>query len=443
MDLRKLSKRALEIVRRGGVTRAFFLLAFGTGAGQVLAAICLPLISRLYTPANFGVLGLFSAVAGIIAVVAALRYETAIVIPEDDRTAAKILIAGCLTVLLSGLGLYTIIGVMFLTGHIPHVVLQIRFALWMLPLSQVGFGWQALFLNWSLRKREYKRVARIKVWQGVILVSTQVILGLLHFKAYGLIIAFVMGQAAGMTQLAASCWANDRHAFKGLTLRACLSTAIEYWKFPAFSSPAQLINAFGTNLPQIAITSLFGAGIGGAYAFATRVFMTPGTLVAQSVNQVYMVELSRSLSSHTGQPERLYRKAAAGCLAVGAGIAVLAFAAPLWFPVLFGKQWHLAATYSQIMAPALCAVIGGSPLLCFHLTGLNSWQLMWDSSRCLGLAAAIWVFGVLFADSHLVVVATTAVTCVAYSIAIWLSLIAIRHSAASRTAQLNYGMKSA
>lgn len=271
------------------------------------------------------------------------------------------------------------------------------------------------------------------------MVCCQLILGFLHVRTLGLVISFVVGQAAGVTQLARACWVNDRAAFVGISLRACFSTAAQHWRFPAFSSPAALINAFGTNLPQIAITSMFGLEVGGAYALAMRVFMTPSSLLGQSIAQIYNVELSRSLWTPSGEPERLFRKATMGTAGAGVLIASLALSSPFWFTIIFGRQWDLAASYSLLLTPALWAMTAGSPLFCFHLTGLNSWQLIWDASRLAALALVLWVFGSLHRSAQLVVISTSCVTFVAYSLAILLNLIAIRHCVVSRVSGLNVG----
>ena len=56
----------------------------GAGAAQMLAVLSMPLLSRLYAPADFGVLGVFMATVTIAAVFVTGRYEMAIPLPDRD-----------------------------------------------------------------------------------------------------------------------------------------------------------------------------------------------------------------------------------------------------------------------------------------------------------------------------------------------------------------------
>src|SRR5690625_4809932 len=80
------------------------VLVSGTAAAQVVAMVLSPIITRLYGPEAFGVMGTFNAIVTIIAPVAALTYPIAIVLPKKDRDAKGIiklslLIAGFIAML--------------------------------------------------------------------------------------------------------------------------------------------------------------------------------------------------------------------------------------------------------------------------------------------------------------------------------------------------------
>src|SRR3954471_16287753 len=70
----------------------------GTAFGQLLAIAVSPLLSRLYTPADFGLFSLVNAFAMVLGTVAALRYEMAIPLPRaDDEARAVLVVAACVT----------------------------------------------------------------------------------------------------------------------------------------------------------------------------------------------------------------------------------------------------------------------------------------------------------------------------------------------------------
>ena len=62
-------------------------LVGGTLAGQVLAVVTAPIISRMYSPEEMGQYTLFISVFMTVVAVAGLRYDMAIVLPKSHANA--------------------------------------------------------------------------------------------------------------------------------------------------------------------------------------------------------------------------------------------------------------------------------------------------------------------------------------------------------------------
>lgn len=89
-------------------------LVSGTTLAQVITILSAPIISRLFAPQAFGVLNVFTSIAGIVSIVICLRYEYAIILPEDDTDAINIF-ALCLII---AFGISAVAGVILLiVGH--------------------------------------------------------------------------------------------------------------------------------------------------------------------------------------------------------------------------------------------------------------------------------------------------------------------------------------
>ena len=67
-------------------------LGSATVLGQILGVIVTPVLSRLYSPADFGAYQLFISIVTIIAVVSCLSYQIAINLPKKDEDAASIVV---------------------------------------------------------------------------------------------------------------------------------------------------------------------------------------------------------------------------------------------------------------------------------------------------------------------------------------------------------------
>ncbi len=74
-------------------------LASGTAIAQLMLVLATPLLTRLYTPADYGTLAVYSSTLTVLLVLASLRYESAIPLPEDEDVAGSVL---ALTLLVLG-----------------------------------------------------------------------------------------------------------------------------------------------------------------------------------------------------------------------------------------------------------------------------------------------------------------------------------------------------
>ena len=66
------------------------LLLGGTAGAQMLTVLAAPLLTRLYSSEDFGLLSVYTSLLALIGVVSSLRYELAIPLPEDDGEAANV-----------------------------------------------------------------------------------------------------------------------------------------------------------------------------------------------------------------------------------------------------------------------------------------------------------------------------------------------------------------
>jgi len=66
-------------------------LMSGTLIAQVIMFISIPILTRLYTPTEFGLYSTFTAVITIIGSISSLKYDQAIMLPKRDKDAEALL----------------------------------------------------------------------------------------------------------------------------------------------------------------------------------------------------------------------------------------------------------------------------------------------------------------------------------------------------------------
>ena len=81
--------------------RRLTILSGGFLLGQLLILATSPILTRLFTPAEFGVYAVFTALTGIFGNVLSMRYELAVPIAKGDRDAAALRPRRCCAVVAS------------------------------------------------------------------------------------------------------------------------------------------------------------------------------------------------------------------------------------------------------------------------------------------------------------------------------------------------------
>ena len=79
------------LTRHAEILRNVAILISGKTVAAIIALAAVPIIARLFVPADFGVAAIFASITGIASSVATLRYGTAIVLPEGESEAASIM----------------------------------------------------------------------------------------------------------------------------------------------------------------------------------------------------------------------------------------------------------------------------------------------------------------------------------------------------------------
>jgi O-antigen/teichoic acid export membrane protein len=136
------------------LAKGILIIASGTVIAQVIGIITTPIISRLYSPADFGVLGLFTATLSILALAGGFRYELALPLPEDDKDAANLFVF--FLVLLSVTSLCFLI-LFFLFGNVILSFFHIETLEPYVFLFIIGFFGVSLYgalTYWVTRRRD-------------------------------------------------------------------------------------------------------------------------------------------------------------------------------------------------------------------------------------------------------------------------------------------------
>jgi O-antigen/teichoic acid export membrane protein len=370
-----------EQLGRRTFVQSVAILAGGTVLSQGLVVIVSPLLTRLYTPEDFGLFAVFVSLFSLLLSINSLRYELAIPLPKDEDSAINLFV---LVLVLVGLTTLLFLVLFWLFGDwIVQLVgvPELKPYLGILAFSLLAGGiYQGLnFL--AVRRESFRVIAQSKVGQSLGLVATQIILGFAQVGTGGLTLGVLIGQIGGNPPFIIKL--NWREIVQKCSFSRMLEEAQRYRRFPIYTSWASFLNTAGLYLPAILVTSVYSAETAGWFSLGQRVISLPVVLIGVSVGQVYLSRASQVAKESPHQLPHFYHKTLRSLLLIGIlPISFLAVVAPLVFTWVFGPEWRTAGEYIQLLTPLMLAQFAVSPVAQnIYIIERQDIQSTWDVVR--------------------------------------------------------------
>lgn len=324
-------------------------LLSGTMLAQALPVAISPILSRLFTPEDFGVLALYVAITGIFGAIANGRYELAIMLPKEDSEARVIVALGVLIAV--GVSILLLIAVL-LTGDWVASSLGQEGSIWWLlftPLSVLLIGLFNMLNYYNNRLKSYKKIAISHISKAGTTAASQLTGGGMQVGAPGLVFGRIVGE---VTAVALLLFGNrGRKLFSGVNRERICVTARRYQNFPKFSMWSIFFNRGGTHAVEFFISAVYSIGLLGQYSLMQRVLGAPSALVGSAIGQVFFQEASEE-KKKTGKAIKSFNKTFVllSVLSVG-GFGLLFFIAEPLFAFVFGEQWRIAGELTKLLIP--------------------------------------------------------------------------------------------
>ena len=329
------------------------ILASGTALAQAIPILTSPILTRLYTPENFGVLAVFMAIVSSISPAVCGKYEVAMVLPRCNRQGMDLL--GIALWFAFFLSLMFLLIVIFFSGSILSLLNAQNLNGWiyLAPLFLFFRGLMTAMNYFANRRQDYGKMARSKMVRALAVTLISVILGIAGFGVAGLLYGVITGLLFAVGYLSYLYREHFTQNFLRWN-RSKITLLKRYKDYPLYNASSGLLNGITMSMPVFFLTYYFTEDIVGYFALVTRVADTPLSFISPSVSQVNLKTInelvkkgqSDSVSSHL-------LKLTKSLLAIAFLPAlVLVIYAPDLFLFLFGDEWRVAGIYMQILIPA-------------------------------------------------------------------------------------------
>ncbi|MCX6163710.1 MAG: oligosaccharide flippase family protein [Ignavibacteriae bacterium] len=328
-------------------------LTTGTVIAQVFSGLLSPVLSRLYSPDDYGLFALFTSVLSILVVIAPLRYEMAIMLPKENKDSAKIVNLSFL--FLSITTTLVLFLVLFFNKSISIALGNYLISPWLIFIPL------ALLLTCSSQAINYLVISYSKVVQSVFTSLTSLGFGFMKFAVAGLIYSSIIGQFFSLSVLLKKIKLKFFINKENLEYSELKAKAKEYKQFPLYTLPTAILDVFSLQLPIILISHFFGTTEVGYYSFSYRILSLPIILIGTSISQVFYQKVSVRYNEG-GDTRSLIKKTWLHLAYMGIlPLVITLFFGPEIFSFVFGEKWVMAGKLSSVLSPMLFAMFVGSP----------------------------------------------------------------------------------
>jgi lipopolysaccharide exporter len=350
----------------------------GSALAQIFGYALSPIISRLYSPSDFGVFGSFYAVVGIIASGLTLDYSLAIMLPKEKDDAINLFVLSCLsTAIISGICIFICL---FAPGYVQRIIkAPSGWVVVLLIIAIGGDGLNQACQSWCVRLKKFKHTSASQIIRSLSTNGTQVGFGYGKGGASALILAGVLGDLLASLNLARVVYQDLRILRDKIRWNRIRQLAREYRDFPMYSASANVINSLSMGLPMFILTHFYGIAAAGAYAFGLRILSAPMGLVQRALRQVLYQKASET-HNESGRLMPLYLKFTGGLfvLALLPSLVIVLWA-PQLFTWIFGSQWHTAGLFARSLVLWLMFMFCNLPAgLCARIARMQRKMFLFD-----------------------------------------------------------------
>ena len=361
-----------SIFRNSELLKNTLFLTMGTIVAQIISVIISPVLSRLYTPEDFGILGKITAFTSVFVAVSTLKFDMAIVISKSASETRDLINWSEFFIITISLISVPIYAILYSSTDV--------FILLSIFLFVFFNGNSILIISILTRYKRFIKLTYAKVCNRISSAIVQISLGVLMQNVFGLIIGIFIGFIAFFAFISRGLKTPlySYLNFSKKNFNSALPVLKKHHRFPLFSAPQVLFNSISQNVPILLMDSFFGTTMIGFYWFAIKIIKIPIFAISGSVRQTFYQKASKIESN--SELLALLIKTTKFLFFIGLPILMIGFIiSPSVFVIVFGKEWSVAGMYARWLLPWMFfAFINPPSVTLVNILNLQKFNLFYD-----------------------------------------------------------------
>lgn len=396
-------------------------LITGTTIAQAIPVIISPILTRIYTPEDFGILSLFTTLSLIFGNIANAKFELAIVLPDDDKDAINLAAISILISFSFSIILFIVIAIF--NSKIASLLntQEIKIYLYFVPMVVFLIGLFNTLSYLNVRLENYLKISKAHVYKSITASITQIIIGSIKSGPFGLITGNLISYLPLNFELGNET-INKEKILSTINKQDIISVINRYINFPKFTLPASFINTSSRYIPNIFIPAYFSTSFLGFFSIINRILNIPLLLLGNSIGQVFTKMIAEEKNSG-GNTKKIFDETLKKLVLVSLPIfTVLFFSVEKIFGLVFGETWQIGGYYCKILIPLFFVRFIAIPLsITMEIFSKQKYNLIWQ----LGLLVInILIFSItilLNLNFEIYLIFTTSILSIFYLLNIFMS----------------------
>lgn len=394
----KSLKAQLKRIRKSLFLKNVATLATGTTLAQAISIFTAPILYRIYDPEDYGTLGLYMAITGVIGVFSTMEYLQPILIEPNDEDAKKVMWLNRFINFFITLAVLII--VILFNDLIANYLNNPSVSIWLYlsPISIFFSTQNQIFLIWANRKKEYRLMSFNAILTAVLVPAVSISIGLLNDSTMGLFMGLMASHILPPFILFFGLRKKYNIGWSYFDWAEIFRLGRKHINYPKYTLGSSLINKFGNNLPVFMISSFSGPAAVGVYSLTARMLGLPTDLISRAIGSVFKEQVVSEIRA-AGNCRRSFVKTLS-LLSTGS-ILIFSFIllfGPELFAFVFGEEWRMAGVYSVALTPLYFFKFIVPPLAyLFYIKGKQAEDMIWHIWMLIS-TGSIFYIGFVFLD---------------------------------------------
>lgn len=323
------------------------VMVVGRVIAQSIPILITPLLSRIYSPQEFGVFAVYASIVSLVAMVSNARYSLAIILPKEKEKAQNLVFISSFFTILTTI-LFSIVILIFREEffNILNIEIVNNYVL-LLALNILFVGLYEATYFYALREKKFKLLSSNIIIQALILIFIRLLAGYLGFTSIGLILSYVVGYFVAYILLLKKLDLEIKLKMFTLNFKDLI---LKYSNFPKFSLFSDILGNLSNSFPNILMNKMFGNSQVGYLSLSDKVLGTPIWFITSSVGDVFKQQASE-LYRNGKSCELLFIKTTKTLFYTGiVPFLLIFFFVPPLVPFVFGEIWAPSGEYIRIFS---------------------------------------------------------------------------------------------